>query len=302
MPLVSAHQTLPDHLQRPLNDGVALRQAGYRGRFAPTPSGPLHLGNLRTALLSWLVARVEGGVWLLRLDDLDTPRIRPGAADSALADLDWLGLHWDGPVFRQSERTGLYHSVLSHWRRQGTLFACRCSRRELAQQPVYPGTCRTRQLSWGWEGQRLPSWRLKLEEGCRWSCGDVVVRRADGFIAYHLATAVDELTLGITEVVRGADLTPVCMAQQAVMAALGEPAPNYRHVPVLCDATGQKLAKRDGSEGLGPWRVAGAQPADVVGHLAAPLGLVPLGSSLTALELLQELRSQPGLLTQALQS
>ena len=121
-----------------------------------------------------------------------------------------------------------------------------------------------------------------------------MVRRADGFIAYHLATAVDELCFGITEVVRGADLAPVQSAQVAVMAALGPASPRYRHVPLLCDASGQKLAKREGSEGLDPWRERGASPEQVVGHLAAQLGLVPLGSSLSALELVQEACGQPG--------
>ena len=114
-------------------------QSGYRGRFAPTPSGPLHLGNLRTALVSWLLAREAGGAWLLRIDDLDTPRVRPGAIKSVLEDLRWLGLDWDGPVLMQSERRGLYNSVLSHLRRCGQLYACRCSRRDLAQAVIYPG-------------------------------------------------------------------------------------------------------------------------------------------------------------------
>ena len=285
---------LPDHLQRHLVAGDLLRREGYRGRFAPTPSGPLHLGNLRTALVSWLVARLEGGKWHLRVDDLDTPRVRAGAIDRALWDLRWLGLHWDGPVVRQSERRGLYASVLSHLRRQGRVYACRCSRRQLAQATLYPGTCRSLKLAWGWEHQRLPAWRLRVEGSQGSSCGDVVVRRADGFIAYHLATAVDELCLGITEVVRGADLAPVRSAQVAVMEALGPASPRYRHVPLLCDASGQKLAKRDGSEGLDPWRERGASPEQVVGHLAAQLCLVPPGSSLSALELVQVARDQSG--------
>ena len=123
-------------------------------------------------------------------------------------------------------------------------------------------------------------------------CGDVVVRRADGFIAYHLATAVDELCFGITEVVRGADLQPVKEAQAAVMAALGSAAPRYRHVPLLCDASGNKLAKREGSEGLMPWRERGARPEQVVGHLAAQLQLVPAGSVISASELVEEMGHQ----------
>ncbi|MGC6483175.1 MAG: tRNA glutamyl-Q(34) synthetase GluQRS [Synechococcus sp.] len=289
MSLSAAFDHLPGHLQEPFLAGAVLRQSGYRGRFAPTPSGPLHLGNLRTALVSWLAARAAGGTWLLRFDDLDTPRVRSGAIDSALGDLRWLGLDWDGPVILQSQRLGLYNSVLSHLRRRGQLYACRCSRRDLAQTVVYPGTCRPRQLHWGWQAARLPSWRLRLDEA--WGCGDVVVRRADGFIAYHLATAVDELTCGINAVVRGVDLRPARAAQVAVMAALGQPPPQYRHVPLLCDASGQKLAKREGSAGLAPWRERQMRPEAVVGHLAAQLKLVPDSSKISAAELLQELKA-----------
>ena len=123
---------LPHHLQARLEQGAALRRQGYRGRFAPSPSGALHRGNLRTALLSWLDARLAGGVWLLRLDALDTPRVVDGAEQQILKDLHWLGLDWDGPVVRQSERRGLYSSVLSALRRRGVLYPCRCSRRLLA--------------------------------------------------------------------------------------------------------------------------------------------------------------------------
>ena len=142
---------------------------GYRGRFAPSPSGPLHRGNLRTALLSWLEARLAGGEWLLRIDDLDTPRNRAGAEEAILADLTWLGLAWDGPLWRQSERRGLYASVLSALRRDGRLYPCRCSRRLLADVSaphggwaVYPGFCRQGQGGWGDVDGRWPSWRLRL--------------------------------------------------------------------------------------------------------------------------------------------
>jgi len=175
----------------------------------------LHLGNLRTALVSWLDARSHGGQWLLRLDDLDTPRNRAGATASILDDLQWLGLTWDGPPVFQSQRRGLYASVLSALRRDGFLYPCRCSRRLLADisaphgsLSVYPGFCRGLTPLWGPQNQRLPSWRLRLPptplvwqerlaaegsmEGSR-QVGDLVLRRADGLVAYHLATAVDEL-------------------------------------------------------------------------------------------------------------
>jgi glutamyl-tRNA synthetase len=302
---------LPAHIQAELQAGLALRAAGYRGRFAPSPTGALHRGNLRTALLSWLEARLSGGAWLLRHDDLDTPRNRPGAIEAIEADLAWLGLHWDGPALRQSHRRGLYGSVLSALRRAGALYPCRCSRRLLADVsaphggwPVYPGWCRQGPARWGPEQGRLPSWRLRLGPGpLRWqerygppgqcdgpaAVGDVVLRRADGFLAYHLATAVDELSLGISDVLRGADLWAATAAQVAVMAALGAPPPRYGHVPLWRDGSGQRLSKREGAEGLAGLRQRGLDGPAVVGELAASLELVPPGSRLSAAELLAAL-------------
>lgn len=299
-----------------------MRACGYRGRFAPSPSGALHRGNLRTALVGWLEARLAGGAWLLRIDDLDTPRVVAGAADRIADDLRWLGLHWDGPVWRQSERRGLYNSVLSAWRRAGLLYPCRCSRRLLADVSaphgalaVYPGFCRDRPLGWGWVQGRLPSWRLRLAAGAVcWperlaapgmldgptAVGDVVLRRADGFIAYHLATAIDELDMGITEVMRGADLWCATAAQVAVIQQLGASPPRYAHVPLWCDAGGQRLSKRLGSEGLAGYRQRGCDGPAVIGELAASLGLVAAGQRLSAGELLEDLRPQPWRLAMAL--
>ncbi len=304
--------TLPQHLQAQLQAGLVRRQQGYRGRFAPSPSGALHRGNLRTALLSWLQARLQGGEWLLRIDDLDRPRNRPGADDQILADLRWLGLVWDGPVVRQSQRRGLYASVLSSLRRCGRLYPCGCSRRLLADisaphgaLAVYPGFCRQGGIGWGPRQGRLPSWRLRLLDATlSWpedsgrhgsleaasEVGDVVLRRADGLVAYHLATAVDELTLGITAVVRGEDLWASSGPQVAVMAALGAMPPRYWHVPLWRDARGQRLSKRDGAEGLEGLRQSGGDAASVIGLLAASLGLVPAGTRLSAEELRQQLQ------------
>jgi glutamyl-tRNA synthetase len=309
--------SLPDSLRDCFEWGMALRQQGVRGRFAPSPSGALHLGNLRTALLSWLEARRCHGFWLLRLDDLDSPRVRPGAEESILADLHWLGLHWDGPLIRQSERRGLYASVLSALRRSGVLYPCHCSRRLLAdisaphgRLAVYPGHCRNQPSCWGEQQGRWPSWRLKLGGGpIGWQecwggagqldglrdVGDVVLRRADGVVAYHLATAVDELTLGITDVVRGADLWCATGAQVAVCQALGFPPPRYGHVPVLCDQKGHRLSKRAASEGLAALRAQGMDAPAVIGTLAASAGLVALGSRLSAEELLAEVGSPSAL-------
>ena len=304
--------SLPASLRERFERGLALREQGVRGRFAPSPSGALHLGNLRTALLSWLEARRCDGLWLLRLDDLDRPRVKPGAEESILADLQWLGLHWDGPLIRQSERRGLYASVLSALRRSGVLYPCHCSRRLLAdisaphgQLAVYPGHCRAQVPIWGEHQGRWPSWRLKLGEGpIAWQecwgavgqldgareVGDVVLRRADGVVAYHLATAVDELTLGITDVVRGDDLWCATGAQVAVCQALGYAPPSYGHVPVLCDQEGHRLSKRVASEGLAALRAQGMDPPAVIGKLAASAGLVAEGTRLSTQELLAEVR------------
>jgi glutamyl-tRNA synthetase len=305
----AAALALPSHLLAALEAGQARRRRGYRGRYAPSPTGALHRGNLRTALLSWLAARLQGGEWLLRLDDLDTPRNRAGAEAAILADLRWLGLDWDGPLLRQSERRGLYASLLSALRRGGWLYPCRCSRRLLADVSaphgaltVYPGFCRQRPPTWGPEQGRLPSWRLRLPAGpLRWqegsglggslagasAVGDVVLRRADGVVAYHLATAVDELWLGISEVVRGEDLWTSTGAQLAVIAAFGVEPPRYHHVPLWRDAGGARLSKREAAEGLVGLRAAGWDAARVIGELAASVGLVPQGSRLSAAELLQ---------------
>ena len=283
---------IPEHLQQHLEAGRALAaEGGYRGRFAPSPTGVLHLGNLQTALLSWLAARQAGGDWLLRIDDLDTPRNRSGAIEAIQKDLRWLGLEWDGPVVLQSERRGTYHSWLSWLRRTGRLFACRCSRRELTGQPIYPGTCRQAGHAWGWQQQRLPSWRLRVADHDPQASGDVVLRRADGFIAYQLATVIDELSFGITDVVRGADLREALPAQRSLFEALGERPPRFRHGPLLRNARGQKLSKREASSGLEPLRAAGMDAAAVIGHLASGLQLVDPEARLSATELL-------GLLTQ----
>jgi len=283
----------PDHLEALLIQGQRLRRERVCGRFAPTPSGPLHLGNLRTALLSWLQVRLCQGQWLLRIDDLDSPRLRPGATESALDDLHWLGLHWDGSVIFQSQRLGLYSSFLSALRSQGFLYACRCSRRQLAGRHPYPGTCRELALGWGLEEGRLPAWRLVVPDTFASICGDLVVRRADGFVAYHLATVVDELTLGITDVVRGADLAAACSAHQALAAVLGQPSPVYHHVPLLRTGGGLKLSKRDQASGTAPLKALGWEPEQLVGHLAASLGLVPSGTAISAAELLERLKAQP---------
>lgn len=307
-PASVAHQ-LPDHLRRSLEQGLSRRHAAVRGRFAPSPTGVMHRGNRRTALLSWLEVRLQGGEWLLRMDDLDTPRNRQGAEAAILADLQWLGLTWDGPVIRQSERRGLYASVLSTLRQGGWLYPCRCSRRMLADLSAphgaparYPGTCRDQPPFWGLAEGRAPSWRLRQptlpllwndtlagRQGHLEGCGDVVLRRADGFLAYHLATAVDELWLGISTVLRGEDLAPATALQVAVMASLGATPPLYCHVPLWRTDDGERLAKRHAVPELMSHQRDSAAAALEIGVLASSVGLVDPGERLSAAELLQSL-------------
>ncbi len=244
--------------------------------------------------------------------------MKPGASDAILHDLRALGLVWDGPVVRQSDRRGLYGSVLQALRRSGCLYPCRCSRRLLAVAaaphggwPLYPGTCRPAGAvparDWGATGAggRLPSWRLRMgtdplewpEEGARagrldggTDVGDVVLRRADGQIAYHLATAVDELWLGIDRIVRGDDLHRATGPQVAVMALLGQRPPRYRHVPLVLDEAGRRLAKRSGDAGLQGWCDSGRRPEQLIGAWAWQLGWIDRSEAVSAEELLQHLR------------
>lgn len=239
--------------------------SGYKGRFAPTPSGPLHLGSLFTALASWLAARQAGGEWLLRIDDLDAPRCVAGAETAILEQLEAHGLLWDGRVDRQSGHEAAYRETLERLSASGRLYRCRCTRATLAATqlegpdgPVYAGTCRDTEVpASAAHSLRFRSDRdlVQWQDGAQGSIsreasreiGDFVVRRADGQIGYHLACALDEARMGITEVVRGADLIGATAQQLQLMAALGLPAPRYTHLPVLLAADGRKLSKQNGA-------------------------------------------------------
>ncbi len=303
MSAICASKNLPEELLELLKIGQQLRMQCYRGRFAPSPTGPLHLGNLRTALVSWLKARLNEGEWLLRIDDLDTPRNRSGAIESIQKDLLWLGLDWNGPIVFQSQRIELYMSILSALKSQGKLYPCRCTRRLLAKRNqsqskefIYPGTCRELGLSWDIKSGRLPSLRLIVREEFSISSGDVVVRRADGLIAYHLATAADELLLGINEVVRGQDLAKALHSQLAIIDALDQKPVFYRHVPLFFNNDGTKMSKREGGIGIRSLGDNDIRAANVIGYLASSLDLVPNGSVLSALELLSHVRKDKELL------
>ncbi len=233
------------------------------GRFAPSPTGPLHFGSLLTAVASYCRARQQGGEWRVRIEDLDTPRVQPGAADDILRTLEALGLFWDGEVIFQSRRTSAYERVLESLREKGLVFACSCSRREILasaphpgeEGPVYPGTCRAGLVP----GRTPRAWRLRVSErpvgfvdgvfGVREQClrdavGDFVLRRADGVFAYQLAVVVDDAEAGVNEVVRGLDLLGSTPRQVYLHACLDLPVPHYVHLPLALDAGGEKISKR----------------------------------------------------------
>jgi glutamyl-Q tRNA(Asp) synthetase len=237
----------------------------YVGRFAPSPTGSLHLGSLLAAVGSYLDARACGGRWLVRMEDLDHARVVPGSADEMLRTLEAFGLVWDGEVEYQSRRTQLYADALDSLRAAGRTFECSCSRRELsAEDSGYPGTCR--------EGPRKPGdtatrFRVDETETIRFDdrfqgpialemekLGDVVVRRRDGVFAYQLAVVVDDALQGVTDVVRGADLLESTGWQIALQRALRLPQPRHGHLPLLLERTGDKLAKSRRSAPLEPAR------------------------------------------------
>jgi glutamyl-Q tRNA(Asp) synthetase len=234
----------------------------YRGRFAPSPTGPLHFGSMVAAVGSFIEARHRGGEWLVRMEDLDPPREAPGAADDILRALEAFGLHWDGEVVYQSRRHALYEEALEKLQVLGALYACACSRREIADSsvsgvdgPVYPGTCRA-----GIAPGRAPrAWRVKVDgqkiefnDAIQGSMirdlavdfGDFVVRRADGFFAYQLAVVVDDAAQDITAIVRGADLIESTPRQIHLQRLLDLPTPDYLHLPVALNAQSEKLSKQ----------------------------------------------------------
>ena len=230
-------------------------ETGACGRFAPSPTGPLHFGSLVAALGSLLSARRHGGRWLVRIEDLDTPRNVAGASEAILRDLERLAMHWDGEVVSQRARTDLYGEALVTLADRGWTFDCGCSRRDLAGG-LYPGTCREG-LPPGRSARsvrlRVPAERIDFRDGVQGPAvqrldrevGDFVVLRADGIVAYHLAVVVDDAAQGVSEVVRGSDLLDSTPRQILIQRALGLPTPEYAHLPVAVDANRNKLSKQN---------------------------------------------------------
>jgi glutamyl-tRNA synthetase len=276
--------------------GSAAPPAVVRTRFAPSPTGDLHLGGAWTALASWVVARREsGGRCVLRVEDLDPPRVVAGAEARIEEDLTWLGLDWDETAPRQSARTAAYEAALARLQAAGLVYACDCSRAEIAraasaphagEETVYPGTCRDADPAR--EMKRPPSLRVRVpdavvgyddgavgrvEQNLARAVGDFVLRRADGVFAYQLAVVVDDADAAITDVVRGADLVASTPRQIWLGRALGLPVPRFTHVALVVASDGQRLEKRTRGATVRELRAAGTCPDAIVGALAAGLGL-----------------------------
>lgn len=242
----------------------------YRGRFAPSPTGPLHFGSLVAAVASWLDARAAGGEWLVRIEDVDTTRTVPGAASEILRALEAMGLTWDGEVLWQSRRGDHYERALERLRAGGHTYRCRCTRREIADSgimglegAIYPGTCRhlgvpadagfaERMLAPAQPVTFLDRALGAVSQNVARDIGDFVVRRRDGLHAYQLAVVVDDAEQGVTDVVRGADLLWSTPRQILLQRALGFPTPRYLHFPVVTNAAGEKLSKQTGAEAIRP--------------------------------------------------
>jgi glutamyl-Q tRNA(Asp) synthetase len=245
-----------------LRKNLSLHNPAYRGRFAPSPTGPLHFGSLVAAVGSYLDAKHQHGIWLIRMEDLDTPRCVPGAADDILRTLESFGLHSDEPVLYQSQRTSAYEKALQKLQADGAAYPCCCTRKEIADSalngiegPVYPGTCRQGIPA----GREARAWRVRtnnkivefddilqgrISQHLEPEIGDFVVKRADGFFAYQLAVVVDDEFQHITHIVRGADLLDSTPRQIYLQRLLGLPVPNYMHLPVAVNVSGEKLSKQ----------------------------------------------------------
>lgn len=261
----------------------AAKPSAYRGRFAPSPTGPLHFGSLIAAVGSYLDAHAQGGEWLVRMEDIDTPRNVPGAAEQILATLEAFGFEWDGPVLWQSRRLAAYRAALETLKGAGLAYGCACSRKEIADSATrlavdgglaYPGTCRNGLPP----GRPARAWRLlvpaqeiffvdrvqgRVSQQLERDVGDFVLLRADGLFAYQLAATVDDHFQGISDIVRGADLLASTPRQIWLQRCLGFPEPRYAHLPVATNPAGEKLSKQT----LAPALDARKAAAQLVGAL-----------------------------------
>lgn len=288
--------------------GILGRVSSHDGRYAPSPSGRQHLGNLRTALLAWCFARARSARFVLRIEDLDPQRSRREHEATILTDLAALGLDWDGAPWRQSERIARHALALDELRASGRLYRCWCTRAEIREAAAaphhagrpYPGTCRklsARQRSARERSGAPSAWRVdaagervtfvdRLAGEHAVVVDDFVVWRGDGVPAYNLAVVVDDADQGVREVVRGDDLLETTPRQILLARLLGLPAPSYAHVPLVLGRDGRRLAKRHGAVTL-PERLAlGESVEEVIGWMASSVGLAPLGASLSAAQVL----------------
>ena len=275
--------------------------AGYVGRLAPSPTGALHLGNVRTFMVAWLRARQAGGRLILRMEDLDHPKHKPGADAQAIDDLHWLGFDWD-EEYVQSQRKHLYAAALDTLVLKGLAYPCVCSRSDIeavqsapheGEQLRYPGTCRDRFVSWEdavAASGKVPCWRFRTPEDSHVSFDDVFAGRYEMDVweklgdfplardekggGYAIAVTVDDAAMGVTEVVRGDDLLPATPPQILLYQALGLQVPAFFHVPLVVGPDGRRLAKRHGDTRIASFREAGVSPERLIGFLARSLGLI----------------------------
>ncbi|KAB2808624.1 tRNA glutamyl-Q(34) synthetase GluQRS [Phaeocystidibacter luteus] len=286
-----------------------------RFRFAPSPTGELHMGNFATAVLAWLQARSMNGTFILRIEDNDTQRSKQEYADQIMRDMEWLGLDWDEGPFYQSKRTDLYRDALSKLEKADLIYPCFCSRKDLqalasaphgisSEGPDYPGFCRdlSKEEVAAAREEKDPSFRFRLphrsysftdlicgkQEYPPGYGGDFVVKRADGMWAYQLACTVDDLDMGITHVLRGSDLLDSTPRQLALTDVLGGTAPSYAHSPLWMGEDGHRLSKRNGAKSIRELRESGMSADDVLGKIGVLSGLMDEYGSAS----LQELRDQ----------
>lgn len=288
------------------------------GRLAPSPTGAQHVGNARTFLLAWLSARCQGGTMVFRMEDIDSPRVKPWAVQQALDDLRWLGLDWDygpdigGPhaPYTQTQRRDLYGDALERLKSAELVYPCTCSRSDALaaasaphagqESPAYPGTCSHRTAADAMSLAAHPfAWRFRLQGSDFFTdlihgpqsqslsdLGDFVIAKADGAPAYQLAVVLDDHAMGVTEVVRGDDLLPSTFRQRAVARALNFESPAYAHVPLIVGPDGRRLAKRHGDTRIAVLREQGIPPERLIGRLAFSAGLVDHEQSVAARDLM----------------